>query len=498
MEVPDWTKVGGKTSLLAAQIPLDQMIPLPNYDPAAFGVTVADLNYKIEKDLVNKVITFAVPYMGSYEQGSKEYQGSHLAVDIKTPVGTPIHAIANGKVIKVASDASGFGKNIVIKHYDVPSLDGNETLTLYSGYAHLSEMNVTVGQIVKRGDIIGKSGETGTATTPHLHFQIDNDNAPWHPWWPFTSAQTAAAGVSFFDGISAGIGQADAIKNTINPMLWVQRYLVTGDQTYGSDLHASDSSTTTTTDNSTAANETTATTTVVADAAATVVADTSTTVEQPTTTTEPESTDSAEPEVTTTDTAQEATPIEQIFTDVDSTNKYAKAILYLKEHEIVAGYPDGSFQPDKTVSRVEALKMLLLGLGIDTEESELKFPDTDQNQWYAPFVETAVARSIASGYPDGTFGPAKTVNRAEYLKILLFAAGIAPDSALDSPYTDVPVDAWFSAFAAYSKGKNIFPLEGDLFEGDQGVTRGEVAETIYRILVLRETGADKYSDDLTI
>ena len=63
---------------------------------------------------------------------------------------------------------------------------------------------------------------------------------------------------------------------------------------------------------------------------------------------------------------------------------------------------------------------------------------------------------------------------------------------------DVSADAWFASFANYSKQKNIFPLTGNLFEGAKGVTRAEVAETLYRLIVLQETNAARYLDDLEI
>ncbi len=90
------------------------------------------------------------------------------------------------------------------------------------------------------------------------------------------------------------------------------------------------------------------------------------------------------------------------------------------------------------------------------------------------------------------------MNRAEYLKILLGSARIAPDSVDEPPYADVSADAWFASFANYSKQKNIFPLTGNLFEGAKGVTRAEVAETLYRLIVLQETNAARYLDDLEI
>jgi hypothetical protein len=497
-KIPDWSNLrNGESSLLAAQLPLEKIVALPNYDPIIFGTVIADLNWSVDKTLANKLITYAVPYMGSYENNSKEYEGSHLAVDIKIPIGTPVHAVANGKVVKVAQASSGFGKHIVVKHPDVPLLNGNETVTLYSAYAHLSEIAVKNGQIVTRGEVIGKSGNSGTSTTPHLHFQIDRDEAPWHPWWPFSSAEASAAGLNFFDGVSAGLNQTAAIENTINPMLWVQRYLAADVVAIPPEMHASE------------------TTTVEEVIATEIVADTAETVETPIEEAAPTETSDdftidteeiTQPEDSTKVTEEnqelmtnDQEPIEAIFNDINSDHPNAKAIAYLKENEIIGGYDDGSFQPNKTVSRVEALKMILLGLKIELQPMlDLGFPDTSNQQWYANFVGTAVNKEIAKGYPDGTFGPGNTVNRAEYLKILLASARIAPDSATEKPYKDVAADAWFASFANYSKLKNIFPISGNLFNGTKGVTRAEVAETLYRLIVLRETGAASYSADLKI
>ncbi|MCK4518446.1 S-layer homology domain-containing protein [Candidatus Babeliales bacterium] len=523
-EVPDWTNLAGNEyKLLAAQLPLEKFVELPNYDPVIFGTVVADLNWSVDQDLANQLVTYAVPYMGSYELNSREYEGSHLAVDIKIPTGTPVYAVANGKVVKIAEASSGFGKHVVIKHPDVPLLNENETVTLYSAYAHLSKISVTKNQIVKRGDMIGKSGNSGISTTPHLHFQIDREEAPWHPWWPFNSAEVSAAGLNFFDACSAGLGQAEAIKNTINPMLWVQRYLAADVVEIPPEMHAADitiSDQQSATGDSDEQPKTEQTGEIVEPIDTKTVADTSGIIEPPakeedsekqtettqskdSTKTATEDTVSLEDSTESDEESQEIgtnqKPVESIFTDVDSNHANFKAIKYLKEHEIISGYPNNSFQPNQTVSRVEALKMILLGLGIELQPMlDLGFPDTSNQQWYSDFIGTAVNRGIAKGYPDGTFGPGNTVNRAEYLKILLGSARIAPDSVDEPPYTDVPADAWFASFASYSKQKNIFPLAGNLFEGAKGVTRAEVAETLYRLIVLRETNAASYSNELEI
>lgn len=86
----------------------------------------------------------------------------HWGVDIVAPIGTPIYAPGNGTVKKVRNLRTGHGKHIVIDHGF-----GYETL-----YGHLSKFNVTNGQKVKRGEVIGYLGNTGTSTAPHLHYEV--------------------------------------------------------------------------------------------------------------------------------------------------------------------------------------------------------------------------------------------------------------------------------------------------------------------------------------
>ena len=207
-----------------ADIPSEKKDSLPAYDSGVFGTQVASLNATANANLVNTLTTYSVPYMGSYTLGSKEGDGSHLAVDIIALEGTPVVAVANGRVYKVSYD-SGFGWNVVIEHENVPLLN-NDAATIYSIYAHLSKVVFAEGQIVNRGELIGYTGNTGFSTTPHLHFQIDRANVPWHAWWPFSSSEAVAAGLSFSEAVSAGLNQQAAYENTVHPMLWTQLYLV--------------------------------------------------------------------------------------------------------------------------------------------------------------------------------------------------------------------------------------------------------------------------------
>ncbi len=94
----------------------------------------------------------------------------HHGLDIAARSGTPIKSPADGVVI-YASIAGGYGKVVLIDHgYDVTTR-----------YGHLSEFNVAVGQKVRRGDIIGKVGNTGRSTAPHLHYEVRVRSVPVDP-----------------------------------------------------------------------------------------------------------------------------------------------------------------------------------------------------------------------------------------------------------------------------------------------------------------------------
>ena len=95
----------------------------------------------------------------------------HRGMDFTAPRGTPFYASGNGKVTRADSNSSGYGKHVRIDH-------GHGYLSLY---AHMSKYNVTKGQKVKRGDLIGFVGSTGRSEAPHLHYEIWKDKEKINP-----------------------------------------------------------------------------------------------------------------------------------------------------------------------------------------------------------------------------------------------------------------------------------------------------------------------------
>ena len=95
----------------------------------------------------------------------------HTGIDLLAPAGAAVIATAPGRVTWAGPRAGGWGKLVMIAH-------GHEVRTLY---AHLSTVEVTVGQWVAGGTVLGRVGATGDATGPHLHFEVRIGNAAIDP-----------------------------------------------------------------------------------------------------------------------------------------------------------------------------------------------------------------------------------------------------------------------------------------------------------------------------
>ncbi len=215
--VPDyqrWAEYGGDPHLHTyRQVPANVLIPLPSYS--------ADAKRNQTESELSQIV-FSVGHLGAYDTGG-DHDGSHPGIDIRVPVGTPVRSMANGIVADVRNDVGGYGQLVVIKHPNVPDPDKpTKTTTLYSVYAHLSSSYVTVGSLVQKGERIALSGQTGFASGPHLHFQVDRDTAPWHPYWPFSGVEARLAGMSLTQAVNAGLHQERGDEYTVNPLLYVQ------------------------------------------------------------------------------------------------------------------------------------------------------------------------------------------------------------------------------------------------------------------------------------
>lgn len=166
---------------------------------------------------------------------------------------------------------------------------------------------------------------------------------------------------------------------------------------------------------------------------------------------------------------------------------------------VIGGYEiDGSmrFLPDREVTRFEFLKMVLLTsciplsdatIDVDVRFSDVRsvpdFEETADAKLLRQVVYTAVLHDIVEGYPDGTFRPDATINRAEALKILMQASGLfAPVEATNMAriFPDVPEDAWFRGHVSTALWYEIVRgYEDGTFKPGNFITRAEAAKMAY-------------------
>jgi len=163
-----------------------QLIFIPNAKPIA-GDLIAGETYRVSSvtrnsraisaspssavPSVGKIFIF--PTRGKITQG---YRGGHYAIDIADRSKPPIWSAASGTVIKASSGTwgGGYGNHVIIDH-------GNGVKSLY---AHLDSVNVSVGQFVNQGDVIGIMGNTGRVygiTGIHLHWEVTIDGVKQNP-----------------------------------------------------------------------------------------------------------------------------------------------------------------------------------------------------------------------------------------------------------------------------------------------------------------------------
>ena len=95
----------------------------------------------------------------------------HTGIDLQADIGTPVVATANGVVIETGVKPNGQGQFVAIRH----------ALGYVTRYAHLSQIAVYAGQVVTRGQVIGKSGNSGICKGAHLHYEVWKDNQPIDP-----------------------------------------------------------------------------------------------------------------------------------------------------------------------------------------------------------------------------------------------------------------------------------------------------------------------------
>lgn len=154
---------------------------------------------------------------------------------------------------------------------------------------------------------------------------------------------------------------------------------------------------------------------------------------------------------------------------------------------VVNGYPDGTYLPEKNVTRAEFAKLIVKALELDMVKYDGKFSDITAEDWCADYVATAAANDIVSGYPDGAFMPNKEISRLEMATMIgnamsnieLKDSTINTFTEMFNDSTDVAQWGQENAAKVYQEGLMV-GMDGR-FNPQGTTTRGQAATAIYRL-----------------
>ncbi len=176
------------------------------------------------------------------------------------------------------------------------------------------------------------------------------------------------------------------------------------------------------------------------------------------------------------------------FSDVSPSDPDCAAIAYVKSIGAMTGNPDGTFKPLDLLQRDQIMKIVLETFDKFDKQTDYcagsrPFPDVSEIDWSYQYICRAKNLGITTGYlsgPDaGFYRPARTVNRVEFLALVLRNLVEQMPSNSESSYDDVAVNQWFSGYAKYAFDNNLF-AKPNLFPTNFMI-RAEVARVLYKL-----------------
>lgn len=440
-----------------------------------------------------------VPFIGNYAlwctSGNPGFAGcathhNRPAMDIGMPVGTTIRAAGAGTVLRATNDGDGRGTYVQIRH----------AAGRTSHYYHLSSVSVRAGQAVGVGQVIGRSGATGSTSSPHLHYEeknasgvtvepgvmhsiqrgrlVDYPTAGGSSSWLRVPYGTRIINESYdeplFADVSTRTWNFDAIE-------WaVEDGIASGfpDDTWRNDDLVARSQAVMWIWRSAGRPETDQSA-PFADVGATdwyrdgidwaaAVGGMLDQFGEEFDATAPVS--RGQMAVMLWARAGEPTAPPSGFTDITDPRELAAAD-WMAARRYMTGFDDGTFRPAEPLTRGQAVMALY---------RERLYDDVSPTAWNRTSVDWARWRAFISGYPDHTFRAGNSITRAQTVRMLWRAAG-SPAASAPSGFGDVPSGAWYEAAADWAVETGVVNgYPDDTFRGDAPIRRGEFVMMLWR------------------
>ena len=187
-----------------------------------------------------------------------------------------------------------------------------------------------------------------------------------------------------------------------------------------------------------------------------------------------------------------------VFTDLPNYSYLAKdKIIILSALNILSGYPNGTFKPNKKISRAELTSILVKTFGYVTPEVvDSGFKDVKQDNWASYYIQKGTELGFVTGYSGDVFKPTNPVTRAEGIAIVSRFAGLKHTGKVTKrPFSDVPVTNWAAKVITAAKEAGILDyyylsLSGGRLDPQRPMSRAEAAATISQTEYLKKKVAD--------
>lgn len=168
------------------------------------------------------------------------------------------------------------------------------------------------------------------------------------------------------------------------------------------------------------------------------------------------------------------------FSDLAPTDPHYPNVMNLTERGVINGYPDGTFKPYEPIHRGHAAKILALALGLDTKNvKDPGFKDISKSYPYYGEIAALVEAGIINGFEDGTYGPNKHLTRGQMAKIISRAYELKGDTK-NLPFTDIAISPYKEEIAALYDNKVTVGSTPTTFSPVAPVTRGQLASFVVR------------------
>lgn len=182
------------------------------------------------------------------------------------------------------------------------------------------------------------------------------------------------------------------------------------------------------------------------------------------------------------------------FKDTAMTHWALEPIALSVTLGLVKGYPDDTFRPEKGITRAELVTLLVRTLPVKLAESleATGFTDVPVKHWAAKYIAYGAMKKLVTGYPDGSFKPNKVLTRAEGVTVLARYSSLVEEPNAPPAFPDIQPNFWANKYISPAKkAKMLEYLVGKNFEAATPFTRAEACEVLYRTPQVKQ-GVDQF------